>query len=267
MRHIRLKHHTPPQEWINKAEDSYQELLRAPDDDARKAIIDRDGSVWGELKDWLLSLSKGKCWFSEAKDCFSHWDVEHYRPKKSAKDLDGTEHPGYWWLAFNWTNFRICGNAGNRKKGTYFPLRDGCHRVTQGGDLRLEDPILLDPADPHDPSLLSFNVEGRAIPVAGCTDPWDIARVKYSVERYNLDFPALMDKRKLIWNECWTRIEQYRAELHNYHQTKSPVARQQAREKAEQIRAMIAEEVELSSVAKACIIGSGDPRIISLLNN
>ena len=126
MRHIPLHDQAPAPEWVLEANDLLAQLRAAPDAAARNAIIDANSGVWGALKQWLLALSHQKCWFSEAKDCFSHWDVEHYRPKKSAKDVDGTEHDGYWWLAFDWQNFRICGNAGNRKKGTFFPLRGNC---------------------------------------------------------------------------------------------------------------------------------------------
>ena len=62
------------------------------------------------------------------------------------------------------------------------------------------DAQLLDPIDEDDPVLLSFNVEGRAIPAAHLTDAWEKARVEYSVERYNLVFPPLMDKRKVVWD-------------------------------------------------------------------
>jgi hypothetical protein len=195
MRYIQLRERSPGPEWVAKADALLAQLRAASDRDARNAIIDANSAVWGELKEWLLALSHEKCWFSEAKDCFSHWDVEHYRPKKSAKDADGTTSDGYWWLAFDWQNYRICGNAGNRKKGTYFPLRVGCARCMPLGDHRLEDPQLLDPIDEDDPALLSFNMEGRAVPAAHVTDDWERARVEYSVERYNLDFPPLMDKR------------------------------------------------------------------------
>jgi uncharacterized protein (TIGR02646 family) len=198
---------------VAKADRLLQELRAAPDATARNQIIDDNSTVWGELKKWLLGLSHEKCWFSEAKDCFSHWDVEHYRPKKSARDAEGNEQEGCWWLAFDWQNLRICGNAGNRKKGTYFLLRAGCARIAPLGDVRSEDPQLLDPADADDPNLLSFNVEGRAIPTASVHDEWERDRVKYSIERYNLDFGPLMDKRKAVWAECWSRIQEYLQEL------------------------------------------------------
>lgn len=266
MRYIPLKENHPDQAWIDKANALLLIMQAAPDDDARKQIIDDNSQVWGELKIWLLSLSHQKCWFSEARDCFSHWDVEHYRPKKSAKDEDGTENVGYWWQAFDWTNFRICGTVGNRKKGTFFPLRDGCQRVPPMGDLRLEEPVLLDPADADDPALISFNFEGQAILAPGNTDPWEAHRVEYSVERYNLNsYPALVDERKNTWSNCWEMIKQYLDELISYQRTRSPVARQQYKEKASQIRSLLEPDKEFSAVARACLLSTGDCRVVGLL--
>ena len=70
-------------EWLSKAEDLLQQMEAAADDDARKKIIDDNSVTWGEMKEWLLKkLSYNKCWFSEARDCFNHWDVEHFRPEE-----------------------------------------------------------------------------------------------------------------------------------------------------------------------------------------
>ena len=38
---------------------------------------------------------------------YSHSDVEHFRPKKEAKALDANSRDGYWWLAFDYMNFRV----------------------------------------------------------------------------------------------------------------------------------------------------------------
>jgi hypothetical protein len=268
VRYIPLRNHAPAAAWQAKAAAVLAQLQAAPDATARKKIIDDNSTLWGELKSWLLLLSHQKCWFSEAKDCFNHWDVEHFRPKKSAKDKDGSEGDGYWWLAFDWLNFRICGSAGNRKKGTFFPLRPGCVRAAPFGDLRYEDTLLLDPIDEYDPSLLSFNVQGRAIPAPHVTDPWERDRVEYSVERYNLDFPPLMDKRKVVWSECWDRICEYRDELAKYHADKTNVVAQQGYKRAaKHIREMMRENKELSAVARACVSSTGDPRVLGLLHS
>lgn len=251
-----------------KANALLAQLQTAPDTPARNKIIDDNSTVWGELKQWLLKLSHQKCWFSEAKDCFSHWDVEHYRPKKSAKDADGITHEGYWWLAFDWENLRICGNAGNRKKGTFFPLRAGCARCAPLGDLRHEDAQLLDPIDEDDPALLSFNLEGRAIPAAHVTDAWEKTRVEESVKRYNLDFQPLMDKRKVVWADCWDRIQEYLKDLAIYRMDKTNViAKHSFKQAAKHIRELMQDDKELSAVARACVLSTGDPRLASLLQS
>jgi hypothetical protein len=274
MRYIPLLESQPEQDWqklqpwIVKADDLLQQLKDAPNDDARKIVIKNNEKFWGNFKEQLLLLSHNKCWFSEAKDCISHWEVEHFRPKKSAKDIDGTEQMGYWWLAFDWRNFRICGNVPNRKKGTYFPLREGCQRVGLDGDLRMEHPILLDPADPDDPNLISFDSFGNAIVPSDCNDPWDTERVIYSIERYSLnDYPPLVDKRKVVWNECWRRIQQYLYEEKMYQTNKSPTSLVSLKEQAKQIRAMFKATEEFSSVAKACVLSTGIPRIVRFLQS
>jgi hypothetical protein len=268
LRHIPLFARNPDPAWIARADALLIQLKSAPDATARKALIEKNKALCGELKQWLLSLSHGKCWFSEAKDCFSHWDVEHYRPKVNARGEDGSSDDGYWWLAFDWQNFRICGNAGNRKKGTYFPLRSGSARGQPFSDLRYEQPVLLDPVDNDDPVLLFFNFEGRAIPAPHVTDGWEQARVTLSVERYNLDFPPLMDGRKTVWAECWNRIQEYLREVALFHQDPTNViARDRLKQAAQRIRAMIHEEREFSSVARACIQSSGDPRAVGILRS
>jgi hypothetical protein len=153
-------------------------------------------------------------------------------------------------------------------KGTFFPLRPGCKRVRAGGDLHLEDPQLLDPADEDDPNLITFDVEGHAIPVPGISK-WDRTRVEYSVDRCKLDFPPLMDKRKTIWTECWSRIQAYLAELSLYDASGGTnlIAKTQSKEKANAIREMIREDKELSAVARACILSSGDPRLEGILRS
>jgi uncharacterized protein (TIGR02646 family) len=268
LRHIPRRSKRPDDAWLTKAGRLLKDLDEAPDAAARNKIIDDNTKAWGELKDWLLELSHQKCWFSEAKDCFSHWDVEHYRPKKSAKDKNGTENEGYWWLAFDWQNLRICGNVGNRKKGTFFPLRPGCARLARHSDLRYEDPLLLDPAHETDPNLLSFDFEGNAIPAASAQDAWDQERVEYSIERYNLNFPRLTDKRKAVWSECWGRIQEYLQELGTYNRDRTNmIAKESSREAAKYVRELMREEQEFSSVARACVLSTGDPRVLGLLQS
>ena len=266
MRYISRAGVQPDQAWRDKADALIEEMRDAADTKARGAIIDANPAVWGELKDWLLGLSHEKCWFTEAKDCVSHWDVEHYRPKKTARDRDGTKHEGYWWLAFDWTNLRVCGNAPNRMKGTYFPLRDGCVRCAPFRDLRYEVPLLLDPADEEDPMLLSFDLEGNAIPAPHVKDVWEKERVRYTVERCKLDFPPLADKRKVTWAECWDRVQTYFNDLAAYQSDATNlIARDSAKQAAKNVRKMVQGDQEFSAVARACLMSTGDSRLVDLL--
>jgi len=245
-----------------------RDLDAAVDKPARDAVIDAKEQVWRDLKEWLLAFSHGKCWFSDAKDIFSHWHVEHFRPKKDAKDEDGHEDDAYWWLAFDWTNYRICGSVGNSAKGTFFPLRPGTTRVGRTGDIRAESPTLLDPADPDDPHLLTFDLEGKAIPAAHVTDAWEKHRVEYSVIQCKLDAPQLANQRKTVWEACWRYIEEFRNELARYHADRTNLIAYASYKRAgREILRMLAPEQELSSVAHACVEFSGDPRVTALLRN
>ena len=141
-------------------------------------------------------------------------------------------------------------------------------RVGPHGDVRYEDAPLLDPIDEDDPGLLSFNIEGRAIPAAHITDAWEKERVEYSVIRYNLDFPPHMDKRKVLWSECWRRVQEYLKELATYHADKNNViARDRYKQALKRVRELMREDRELSAVARACVLSSGDPRVVGVLQS
>ena len=96
-----------------------------------------------------------------------HYDVEHFRPKKEAKALDGTIRDGYWWLAFDYMNFRLCGNVRNRKKGGWFPLKVGSLCSTYAAPCEeSETRYLLDPVDDDDVALIGFRQGGQGNPCA-----------------------------------------------------------------------------------------------------
>ncbi|WP_196778595.1 HNH endonuclease family protein, partial [Komagataeibacter melaceti] len=170
--------------------------------DERNALIDKNKPHWDALKPWLLALSDGKCWFSEVRELYSHYDVEHFRPKKEAKALDGIERDGYWWLAFDYMNFRLCGNVGNRKKGGWFPLKQGslCSTYLEPCE-ESEARYLLDPIDDDDVSLIAFDEEGKVIPVPGAS-AWEQERVNVTVLRLKLnEHVPLAEERRKVWQK------------------------------------------------------------------
>ncbi len=199
--------------WLAKSQRLVSDLAAlevAGNREERNALIEANSAHWGALKEWLLALSAGKCWFSEARELFSHYDVEHFRPKREAKELDGNVRDGYWWMAFDYMNFRLCGNVGNRKKGGWFPLKQGSQLSTytspcEESELR----YLLDPIDDHDVSLIAFDEEGKAIPIPSASD-WERERVNETVKRLKLNEHALLaEARRKIWQRVDGLIQDF----------------------------------------------------------
>ncbi|MGZ4955935.1 MAG: hypothetical protein ACXV8Q_12555 [Methylobacter sp.] len=241
-------------------------LQKAGDVIARNALFDANSDHWGKLKPWLLALSAGKCWFSEARDIYSHLDVEHFRPKKEAKAIDGALRDGYWWLAFDYMNFRACGNVGNRKKGGWFPLNKGSHCSTY--DMRCEESevhYLLDPIDSDDVNLLAFDEEGKAIAAPGVS-VWDESRVDETIKRLKLnEHEALTEERKKIWQRMSRAIEQYKTAKARCGNGVNPAAKQKVRDCLQEIKAMTRHYAELSAVAKWCVLFRNDPQLARLV--
>ncbi len=104
-----------------------------------------DQTVWTRLKDWLLeNVFNGKCAYCESKLARSSYHAEHFRPKgrvaikdpatqrsQLAKTVDGQgrqiDHPGYFWLAYNWKNLLPSCEGCNTRRGKHdqLPLAAG----------------------------------------------------------------------------------------------------------------------------------------------
>lgn len=265
MRHIALLTSGGPKDengnsntaWVTEAEDILKQLEAAPDKAARDAIIDANEEVWKKLRDWLLTLSHDKCWYSEARDVFSVLEVEHYRPKKWVKRKPRTlPQDGYWWLAFDWRNYRMCGKMGNAKKGVFFPLAAASSECTyRGVSLHNEIPLLLDPAVSGDPELLSFNEDGSAVP-HNDANFFEKLRVEETVKCLNLDYGRLKKARLRIWNRCWQLIEDCRELASSSPESFGPGDKAKLEEKKAELERMVQDDAEFSAVAKICLLKS-----------
>jgi hypothetical protein len=261
MIYVPLDGNAPPEEWVKKAEAVTQQLNNASTTQERYEIIDKNSPLWGELKSWLLEKSHNKCWYTEARNDSAHFEVEHFRPKKWKAKSGATDFEGYWWLAFEWTNYRICGSAPNRKKGDFFPLHSDSIRASSEKRYLVEDEnfTLIDPVDPSDPLLLSFDESGSCIPERGCIG-WDKERAEVSIGLYALNgLPQLTEGRQRVWQECWILLNEL-VELRTENAENPSVSKRTSiKEKTKQLRAKIRADQPFSAVARSCLSVSGYP--------
>jgi hypothetical protein len=241
---------SPPKNWLCKANRLTEALKAAATQAERNQIIDFNAALWGEIKQWLEEFSAGKCWFSEAKDTFSHWQVEHFRPKKEAKS---PLREGYWWFAFDYKNYRLCGSVGNAKKGSFFPLAHTSFIARgPGDDVDLENSVLLDPTVKADVILLTFVEGGRAAPAM--PSGWDWERATISIERYKLnDHPPLSRARQQVWNECRSDADQGDILLKEQQISFSPVRREKFNSVVKRLTDRTRNSAPFSSVARAFV--------------
>ena len=111
-----------------------------------------------EVRKPLFELHQGKCCYCERKrEMKRESDVEHYRPKSAV--TEDPNHPGYWWLAYKWTNYLFsCKPCNQSHKKNHFPLLPGSTRATSPqNDLSLEHPVIINPIDDDAESFISYD--------------------------------------------------------------------------------------------------------------
>ncbi len=81
-----------------------------------------------DVKSELKSAYGNKCAFCESDvTAGSALQVEHYRPK--AKVAENSQHHGYFWLGYEWSNLLYACSKCNRAKWNKFPLQNENDRI------------------------------------------------------------------------------------------------------------------------------------------
>lgn len=159
-----------------------------------------------EVKSALKIAQNGKCCYCESK--YTEGAVEHFRPKGQSIQGKGQEinYPGYYWLAYDWSNLLfICGDC-NTNKGTYFPLKNPLQRAKNHFEpISAEIPLLIHPALDDPSKHITFHQEA----VVGLTEEGETTIIFMDLKREDL-----LDNRIKIYTFLQTFI--YCAkELHN----------------------------------------------------
>lgn len=146
-----------------------------------------------DVKARLIADQHRKCAYCETRFLHSSpGDVEHYRPKAGYRQADGqaVQGPGYYWLAYEWTNLLFaCEDCNRIRKRQLFPLtNDPQGRArTHHDDATLEAPLLLHPALDAPETHLTFVEEA-----AKGTTATGVA----SIAAYGLNRTELLDDRR-----------------------------------------------------------------------
>lgn len=183
-----------------------------------------------------------KCWLAETKAIGSFLTIEHFRPKNETINLDYvakgvfdkntweilaspidaqiTKSEGYYWLTYDWKNYRLSCQISNTRKGNYFPLFQNSTPATQYGEEVNEFPVLIDPLIKEDIDLIYFEKTSKdevdivptvALPIInGIIEANSITKndiIRYfravvSIWVYSLnEMPELRIARGKIWND------------------------------------------------------------------
>ena len=192
-------------------------MLATLDSEARDQLIRQNQPNWVAFRTHFERAFGRKCWYTESSNPGTDDDIDHFRPKgRLAEDPD---HGGYWWEALNWRNFRLSSHRANRLrknpetyetlgKGDHFPLLNEEERCSgPSGDLARERPLLLDPTDPADPPLLTFDQDGR-VALSSIFSEDDIAKLRFHTSRryLHLDWPAFREDRQKLYTEVYIKV-------------------------------------------------------------
>jgi uncharacterized protein (TIGR02646 family) len=175
--------------------------------DAQRAVFHHD-----QVHAALERLCDRKCAYCEAPaPASTSWDVEHYRPKGRVSER--ADHPGYYWLAYEWENLLLSCELCNRRrkdrptweqaepgttagKADRFPLSDETTRAMDpSGDLAAEARLLLDPTQDDPEEHVAFSLTGHAV-----------ARRGSAMGAASIDVYHLNRRRLRSWRQVQIRL-------------------------------------------------------------
>lgn len=214
----RLLGHPAAQSAIQDANAALQALLAEQDPGEQKRLIDANRDIWVAFREHFEREFGAKCWYVECENPGSDDDIDHYRPK--GRIAEAPDHGGYWWEALNWRNFRLSCHRANRLrvnpeteetggKGDHFPLLIEADRWYGPNDPAgcCERPTLLDPTDPEDPNLLTFNPDGTVAVAAEYADDDDAQRRIADSRLYlHLEWPRFKEQRQQLYRRVLRQI-------------------------------------------------------------
>ncbi len=242
--------------WKEKAQGLLKQLEQAGSKEERHFIIDKNETFWKQFKGHLKALSYNKCWYTDSINPASHYHVDHFRPKKKVIEYDLSDRDGYWWLAFDITNFRLSGSVPNTKKGNHFAVKKNA--VLDKGSINDEVVYFLDPTLKKDVGLINFREDGMAIESAPeDEEPWDFLRANYTLGKLNLNYEDLIEARSAEWLIMSGLIKKINNKIKENNEDPAASTEKEIDGLKDQCRARIASCANFASTNRACLRASG----------
>jgi uncharacterized protein (TIGR02646 family) len=157
---IRIKRTDIPQSLqsmkVQKSKKIIQEIIES----GKKPKSTEFEAHWGakDVRLMLWNMQHGKCCYCERKrDRNRESDVEHFRPKAEISEIHKDE-PGYWWLAYEWSNlFLSCKICNQEHKKNQFPVFDESKRArTKECTLDDESSHLINPEQDDPENYITY---------------------------------------------------------------------------------------------------------------
>lgn len=251
-----IRHLIPP---LHEA----QKIVDAETDPAKRAkVINDQRKLWVAFRQTFDEYSHGKCWYTESKNLGTDDDIDHFRPKNQLREPP--DHGGYYWLAFNWKNFRLSCHRGNRPrknqeenytggKADHFPLVTPENRALgPDDDLRKEHPVLLDPTSIFDVSLLTFAQNGEArLAAKYADDPIAQDRVAQSIVLLHLNWPPFKEARLALYYDIQRLLARAHEEAPTLPTGSAPSPR--FVDAVRDLRKLMTRDAEYSAAARAYV--------------
>lgn len=263
---------TVPEELKAALRQATAELDALADLDQRKAYINANREKWATVRAYLSGMSYGKCWYSEAREAVSRYQVDHFRPHGRSKQAAKQYGEGYSWLAFDIENFRLAGvlcNTVNQEfsedsvgKGDWFPLVDpSCRASLENRDTGKETPVLLDPTDPDDPYKLWFDEHGNVGPDSEMS-PEQRASVEEAIICLGLRQSRLNERRRAVLRRAARAAIRFKEARHVPAGTRTSRDTANLNEARAELLAMSAPTAEFAAAVRCLLVAYGLKQLV-----
>lgn len=169
-----------------------------------------------DVKIQLLNDYHSKCVYCECRLNGDYGHIEHFRPKGgyTVPPSNKLITPGYYWLAYDWTNLLLsCSACNSTYKKNHFALVDESKRDIPHKNISKEVALLINPSEEDPSSHIKFHQHILAPKLIGGKES---VRGKYTIDLLKLNQRTdLVNYRREIWEKFirWKKVKILAEEL------------------------------------------------------